>query len=278
MSPPFYRDWWLAAALTSTALPGGIAQAADTPMPVGVVTASSQSSTPADGSNTLHVGSDLTPGMRLHTQSDSPLHVLFLDQSALTLGPDSELTIDEFRYDADTRQGQIRLGLNKGSLRIVGGHISKNNAAVITTPDATVEVLGGITLVSVSGGATQSTFLFGQQMRVSNDSGSQTVTRPGFSVSGNSNGLSAPTRMEPQQLTNQLTQLERTQARPNQSPPPPTPPQPLVSLSDRPGSPNLPEQQLAPDRVRTNTDSTQQANPTLALNTLLNSNSSTIQS
>lgn len=41
---------------------------------------------------------------------------------------------------------------------------------------------------------------------------------------------------------------------------------------------DLPEQQLAPDRVRTNTDSTQQANPTLALNTLLNSNSSTIQS
>ena len=165
MSPPFYRDWWLAAALTSTALPVGIAQAADIPTPVGVVTALSPSGTPADGGNTLHVGSDITPGMRLHTQSDSPLHVLFLDQSALTLGPDSELTIDEFRYDADTRQGQIRLGLNKGSLRIVGGHISKNNAAVITTPDATVEVLGGITLVSVSGGATQSTFLFGQQMR-----------------------------------------------------------------------------------------------------------------
>ena len=106
MSPPFYRDWWLAAALTSTALPVGIAQAADIPTPVGVVTALSPSSTPADGGNTLHVGSDITPGMRLHTQSDSPLHVLFLDQSALTLGPDSELTIDEFRYDADSRQGQ----------------------------------------------------------------------------------------------------------------------------------------------------------------------------
>jgi hypothetical protein len=52
----------------------------------------------------------------------------------------------------------------------------------------------------------------------------------------------------------------------------------LISLSDRPGSPNLPNQQLAPDRVRTNTDSTQQANPTLVLNNLLNSSSSTIQS
>ncbi len=108
--------------------------------------------------------------------------MLFLDQSALTLGPDSELTIDEFSYDADSRQGQIRLGLTKGSLRVVGGYISKNNAAVITTPFATVEIQGGISLVSVTPNATQSTFLFGQQMRVSNAGGSQTVTRPGFSV------------------------------------------------------------------------------------------------
>ncbi len=278
MSPPFYRDWWLAAALTSTALPVGIAQAADIPPPVGVVTALSPSSTPADGGNTLHVGSNITPGQRLQTDSDGPLHVLFLDQSALTLGPDSELTIDEFSYDPDARQGQIRLGLVKGSLRVVGGHISKNNPATITTPFATVEIQGGITLVSVTPNATQSTFLFGQQMRVSNGSGSQTVTRPGFSVNSNNNGPSAPTRMEPQQLTLQLTQLERTQARPNQPPPPPTPLQPLVSLSDRPGNPSLPEQQLAPDRVRTNTDNTQQANPTLVLNNLLTSSSSTVQS
>lgn len=278
MSPPIYRDWWLAAALTSTVLPVGIAQAADIATPVGVVTALSPGSTPVDGENTLHVGSDVTPGMHLQTNSEGPLHVLFLDQSALTLGPDSELTIDQFNYDADTRQGQIRLALSKGSLRIVGGHISKNNAAVITTPYATVEVLGGITLVSVSGEATHSTFLFGQQMRVSSSDSVQTVTRPGFSVNSNSNGPSSPTRMESQQLTNQLAQLERTQARPNQLPAPPTPPQPLVSFSDRPGSPNLPEQQLAPDRVRANTDSTEQANPTLVLNNLLNSSSSTIQS
>ena len=278
MSPPFYRDWWLAAALTSTALPVGVAQAAQIPDSVGVVTALSAGSAPADGGATLHVGSDITPGMRLQTHGEGPLHVLFLDQSALTLGPDSELTIDEFSYDADSRQGQIRLGLTKGSLRVVGGYISKNNAAVITTPFATVEIQGGISLVSVTPNATQSTFLFGQQMRVSNAGGSQTVTRPGFSVNTNHSAPSDPSRMAPQQLTAQLSQLERTTARPNAAPTSPTPPQPLVSFNDRPGAPDQPNQQLAPDRVRNNTDSTQQANPTLALNTLLNSNSSTIQS
>lgn len=276
--PPFYHDWWLAAALTSTALPMGFAQAADVPTPpVGVVTMLSSNNISTDGSssNTVYVGSNIMPGMHLQTNSEGPLHILFLDQSALTLGPDSELTIDEFSYDADTQQGRIHLGLSKGLLRIVGGHISKNNAAIITTPYATVEILGGITLVSVSGGTTQSTFLFGQQMRVGNSGGTQTVTRPGFLVNSNNGGLSSPTRMESQALTNQLVQLERTQARLNQ---PSSPPEPLVSLSDRPGSPRQPEQQLAPDRVRVNSNNTQQANPTLVLNNLLTSSSSTIQS
>lgn len=279
MSPPFYRDWWLAAALTSTALPVGVAQAAQILDPVGVVTALPASPSPADKPDTLHVGSNIAPGQRLQTGSDGPLHVLFLDQSALTLGPDSALTIDEFSYDADSRQGQIRLELTKGSLRIVGGHISKNNAAVITTPFATVEIQGGISLVSVTPNTTQSTFLFGQQMRVSTPGGnSETVTRPGFSVSSGQNGPSAPTWMSPQQLTSQLSQLEQTRTPAGAPSTPGTPSPQLISTSDQPGRANQPSQQLAPDRMRVSTDSALQANPTLTLNNLLTSSSSTIQS
>ena len=276
--PPFYRDWWLAAALTtSTALPVGVAQAAQITQPVGVVTALPAAA--ADKPDTLHVGSNITPGQRLQTGSDGPLHVLFLDQSALTLGPNSELTIEEFRYDADSRQGQIRLGLSKGSLRVVGGYISKNNAAVITTPFATVEIQGGISLVSVTPNATQSTFLFGQQMRVSNPGGnSTTVTRPGFSVNSGQDGPSAPTRMSSQQLISLLSQMEQTRTPAGTPSTPSTPSPQLISTSDRPGQMGLPNQQLAPDRVAVNTDNTQQANPTLTLNNLLTTGASTIQS
>jgi len=275
--PPFYRDWWLAAALTSTALPVGMAQATQIVQPVGVVTALPAAT--ADKSDTLHVGSNLAPGQHLQTGSDGPLHVLFLDQSALTLGPDSELTIEEFSYDADSRQGQIRLNLTKGSVRVVGGYISKNNAAVITTPFAMVEIQGGISLVSVTPNATQSTFLFGQQMRVSNPGGnSETVTRPGFSVNSGQDGPSAPTRMSPQQLTSLLSQMEQTRTPAGTPSTPSTPSPQLISTSDRPGQMGLPNQQLAPDRIAVNTDNTQQANPTLTLNNLLTTSASTIQS
>ncbi len=278
MSPPFYRDLWLAAALTSSAaLPTGAAHAAI--LPVGIVTTSAQSSASGDTGNTAHVGLNVIPGQRLQTGNNDSLHALFLDQSALTLGPDSELTIDEFTYDAETQKGKIRLNLIRGSLRIVGGFISKNEAAVITTPFSTVEVLGGISLVSVRGNETQATFLFGQQMRVSNPSGTQSVTRPGFSVNSNQNGPSAPTRMSPQQLTSQLSQLEQTRT-PTGTPAPtsPTPVTPLLSTSDRQGGQNLPNQRLAPDRITVNTDNTQQANPNLTLNNLLATGSNKIAS
>lgn len=271
MSPPFYRDLWLAAALTSTAaIPAGTAQAAIAP--VGVITTAAQGNPTGDASNTLHAGIDVVPGQRLQTGSSDSLHVLFLDQSALTLGPDSELTLEEFTYDPESQKGKIRMNLARGSLRIVGGYISKNEAAVITTPFSTVEILGGIAMVSVTPNATQSTFLFGQQMRVSTPNGSQqTVTRPGFGVTTN-NGLPSPAiRTSSQQLTTQLSQLNRTPTGTPSTPSNVSPP--LISTSDRPGQMTLPNQQLAPDRVVATTNTTQQANPTLALNNLLTTSS-----
>lgn len=277
MSPPFYRDLWLAAALTSTAaMPAGIAQAAIAP--VGVITSATQGVPAGDAGNTVHVGIDVIPGQQLQTGSSDSLHVLFLDQSALTLGPDSELTVDEFTYDPESQKGKIRLNLARGSLRIVGGYISKNEAAVITTPFSTIEVLGGISLIFVTQNTTQSTFLFGQQMRVSNPSGSQTVTRPGFSVSTNNGEPSPPTRLQPQQLTQMTIQFQTNTQLGSSTNPSSTPSALLVSTSDHTKLVNSPDRQLATDRVSENTNNTQQANPTLALTNLLNSTSSTIQS
>lgn len=274
--PPSYRDWWLAAALTSATLPAALphATAASMPSPIGVVTALAP-----NHDNTLHIGSDISQGQQLNTDANSPLHILFLDQSALTLGPDSALTIEEFTYDPEQKTGQIRLNLTQGTLRIVGGYISKNTPAVITTPFSTVEILGGISMVSVTPNASSATFLFGQQMRVSHQSGGEsTVTRPGFSVDSRRENLSEPSRMPSQQLSQQLSQLEKTQTAANPVTSTPSAPPVLVSTSDRPALAALPNQQLAPDRIKSNIENTAQANPTLILNKVLSSNASTLQS
>src|SRR5690606_34679866 len=125
------------------------------------------------------------------------LHLLFLDQSAVTLGPDSELVLETFQFDPATRQGQIRLGLNKGLVRVVGGQISKNQPTVVSTPHGKVETQGGITIAETNGQNTSGTFLFGQRMTATDNNGNtQTVTRPGFGTSfGNGQPPSNPQRV-----------------------------------------------------------------------------------
>jgi hypothetical protein len=209
MSPPISKDWWMAAALTTVALPAAVAQTTASTAPrAGVVSAVTPTAPAVSGERTVVVGNDVVPGQRFTTGPNGPLHILFLDQSALTLGADSELVIDAFDFDPESKQGQIRLGLNKGLLRVVGGQISKTTATVIATPQGTVEILGGITMVETSGSQTSATFLFGQQMRVSDAGGNtQTVTRPGFGVTLNNVGVSAPQRVSSPQLSTQLAGL-----------------------------------------------------------------------
>lgn len=271
MTPPISKDWWIAAALTSAALPTAFAQTASTPR-AGVVSAITSSAPATTTAKTVMVGDDVVPGETLRTGPDGQLHVLFLDQSAVTLGADSELVIETFNYDPASRQGQIRLRLNQGLLRVVGGHISKTTATEIATPQGKVEISGGISIVNVSGNTTSATFLFGQQMRAtSNDGNTQTITRPGFGSTLGSQGVSTPSRTQPQQLTSLLQQLETRPSGGNQGNPNPSPAPAgqLISTGNTPGGANNPGGTLANDRLKSVVDNSVGSNPSQTLRNLL---------
>ncbi|WP_019919212.1 FecR domain-containing protein [Methyloversatilis discipulorum] len=271
MTPPISKDWWIAAALTSAALPTAFAQTASTPR-AGVVSAITSSAPATTNAKTVMVGDNVVPGETLRTGPDGQLHVLFLDQSAVTLGADSELVIETFNYDPASRQGQIRLRLNQGLLRVVGGHISKTTATEIATAHGKVEIRGGITVVNSEANSTSGTFLFGQQMRATDNSGnSQTITRPGFGSSIGSQGVSTPSRTSPQQLNLLLSQLETrpnnvNQVNPNPSP---APSGQLLSTGNTPGGTTNPGNSLANDRLRNVVDTRETANPTQTLRNIL---------
>jgi len=271
MTPPISKDWWIAAALTSAALPTAFAQTAPTPR-AGVVSAITASAPSSSNQKTVVVGDNVVPGETLRTGPDGQLHVLFLDQSAVTLGADSELVIDTFNYDPATRQGQIRLRLNQGLLRVVGGHISKTTATEIATSQGKVEIRGGISVIESRPNGTSATFLFGQQMRATDNNGNtQTITRPGFGSTLGSQGVSTPSRTSPQQLTAQIQQLETrpnsiNQGNPN---PAPAPAGQLISTGNMPGGANNPGGTLANDRLKSVVDNTVGSNPSQTLRNLL---------
>ena len=89
-------------------------------------------------------GSAILLGSELKTAARSTMGVTFKDNTVMSFGPDTELTVDEYLYAP--AQGQLKIGtrLGKGSLNYVSGVIAKlkPDAVTIKTPSGIIGVRG----------------------------------------------------------------------------------------------------------------------------------------
>lgn len=152
---------------------------------------------PAGTERVLQVGNDMAPNERVTTGANDKAHIVFLDGSSLTVGPNSVLTIDKFVYDPERKTGEMTLTASRGVFRFVGGAISKNAEVTVKTPAATMGIRGGIATFAVANnGATTANLLFGQSLTVTTPGGTTTLTQPGTSSQA-SGGNAAPTPPAP---------------------------------------------------------------------------------
>ena len=75
----------------------------------------------------LTTGSKIYFGDTILVKAQSNAQILLLDETALTVGEKSELTIDEFIYDPQSKVGKIVSNIKIGTVRIITGEISKKN-------------------------------------------------------------------------------------------------------------------------------------------------------
>lgn len=138
---------------------------------------------PTASERILRVGIDVQANERVTTKADDRAHVVFLDGTALTIGPNSVLVIDRYVYDPDRKTGDIALSTTRGVFRFVGGAISKNSEVTVKTPSATIGIRGGIAQIAVAeSGATSANFLYGDAMRVTNLGQTTIATRSGSQI------------------------------------------------------------------------------------------------
>ncbi|HLI11415.1 MAG TPA: FecR domain-containing protein [Alphaproteobacteria bacterium] len=183
---------------------------------VGVTAAVNPAATghpPEGATRALFVGADVLHDERIVTTDSGQAQLLFLDQSALTVAPNSDITIDQFVYDTSKGTGKLAASVTKGALRFVGGRISKQADVVFTTPASTIGIRGGVLMIQVQpSGATTATFLFGDHMTVTAAGVTRTVTRPDFTVTVNlpNQPPGAPVPTPRQLITEMLHALEGT--------------------------------------------------------------------
>jgi len=200
---------------------------------------------PAGTERILRVGIDVQANERVTTKADDRAHVVFLDGTALTVGPNSVLVIDKYVYDPDRKAGEMALSATKGVFRFVGGTISKNSEVTIKTPSATIGIRGGIATVEVAeGGATKAHFIYGDAMRVTGLGATQIATRSGSEITAAPGAQPSPPAIRPpgrpgsnasferpagkplQGLLNQNQQQQFQQQQAGTQPPPPGAPPP----------------------------------------------------
>jgi hypothetical protein len=143
----------------------------------------------APAMRTLILGSNVMFRERIVTSAKGQAQLLFLDQSSLTVAPNSELVIDEFVYDPEKKTGKLAATVTKGIFRFVGGRISKQEDVTFKTPTATIGIRGGVVIGKVDpNGATSAFFVYGQHMNFTSGGQTQVIYRPGFFTFTNSSG------------------------------------------------------------------------------------------
>ena len=164
---------------------------------------------PSEAERVLRVGVDVQANELITTSATDRAHLMFLDGTSLSVGPNAQLTIDKFVYDPATKTGDLAINASKGVFRLVGGKISKTNAISVTTPSSTIGIRGGISIFNVDQKETTSIFVFGISMTVGAGGKLEIVTRPGFQVTtlfGALPGLASA--VPPGALSGFLAQLE----------------------------------------------------------------------
>lgn len=96
-------------------------------------------------------GTPIRQGSVLRTGAKSSMGVTFKDETVMSFGPDTELSVDEYLYAP--AQGKLKLGsrLTKGSLNYVSGVIAKlrPDAVSVETPTGTIGIRGTQFVVKV---------------------------------------------------------------------------------------------------------------------------------
>ena len=149
---------------------------------VGVTSATNGEPTgtpPATVERILRIGIDLHADEIVRTNSSDRAHLVFLDGSSLTIGPNAVVKIDRFVYDPSQQKGEIAFAVSKGVIRFVGGKVSKTSDVIVKTPSTTIGIRGGIALVVVTDVQTDANFIYGLYMSVSSNGITTRATRPG---------------------------------------------------------------------------------------------------
>ena len=96
-------------------------------------------------------GFQLLAGDQLVTGKDGRMSLSFIDNTRFAVGPNSNVSVNEFQYDRTRQKGSFVTQVDRGSLAVVSGKIAKSgrDAMRVRTPNTLLGVRGTKFIVEV---------------------------------------------------------------------------------------------------------------------------------
>ena len=97
-------------------------------------------------------GQELLAGDWLETGADGRISLTFVDNTRFAVAPNNRIGLQKFEYDSTTQKGSFIASVERGSIAVVSGRITKSgrDGMQITTPDSVLGINGTRFIVTVS--------------------------------------------------------------------------------------------------------------------------------
>ena len=160
----------------------------------------------------LKSGDAIFLGDQIRTDAQGSLQILLLDETVFTVGPDSEMVIDEFVYDPGESGGKLEARFVKGAFRFITGKVAEDTPEnmQLELPTGSIGIRGTIARAEVGPQESVVTLIGPGPLSDSDErrgglivsGGGKRVEllTPGYSVRLGAAGASEPFRLEPGML------------------------------------------------------------------------------
>lgn len=167
---------------------------------VGAVNPSATGAPPGGAARTLTIGNSIVRNERLQTSTTGTLQVSFNDRTTLSLGPNTNMVVDQYVYNPATGAASLQTSVKSGLVRFVGGQSSHQGNASVQTPVATIGIRGNMAIVQFDPTCGwRITSLAQGVLTIRNNVSEVRIERPGFTVcvASADQVIPQPTRADP---------------------------------------------------------------------------------
>ncbi len=99
-------------------------------------------------------GSALLGSDRIVTGADGSVGIMLLDDTLLSVGPNSTVSLDKFAFDPATNDGALSASVKRGTMAVISGKLAKKTPGTVqfSTPSAILGVRGTEFVIDVGDG------------------------------------------------------------------------------------------------------------------------------